>query len=79
MKPLTQVLQQIKPRQKVMLRHHDGALYKITVNNNLSGDGLWSIDYSYLNRVTKKFDGPYTAGYFPANQYDVLRVNGRFV
>jgi len=80
MKPLTQVLPQIKPHQKVMLRHNEkDYLYKITVNNNLSGNGLWAIDYSYLNTVTNKFDGPHAGGYFPANEYDVLRVSGRFV
>lgn len=79
MKPLRDVLKDIKPRQKVMLKHRQGTVYKITVNNNLSGDGLWAIDYSYLNTVTNKFDGPHTGGYFPANKYNVVRISGRFV
>ena len=80
MKPLSSVLKEIKPRSKVMLKHQDdGALYKIVVNNNLSGEGLWAIDYSYLNIATKKFEGPYTGGYFPASKYDVVRISGRFV
>lgn len=79
MKPLTSVLKEIKPRQKVMLKHRDGALYKVTANNNLSGEGLWAIDYSYWNFICKRFEGPCTGGYFPANQYDVVRISGRFV